>query len=73
MKFIDLHCDTAGRIFYENLNLKNQLCKVNIENLKKGGSLGQVFAFFVDQELNNDPHDEFLKLYNRFMKEIKET
>jgi len=65
-----LHCDTAGRIFYENLDLKNQLCKVNIEKLKKGGSLGQVFAFFVNQELNNDPYEEFLKLYNNFMEEI---
>ena len=73
MKFIDLHCDTAGRILYENLNLKNELCKVNIENLKKGGSLGQVFAFFVDQELNDDSYDEFFKLYSRFMKEIKEN
>ena len=71
MKFLDLHCDTAGRIFYENLDLNNQLCKVNIEKLKKGGSLGQVFAFFVDQELNDDSYDEFLKLYNKFMEEIK--
>ena len=71
MKFIDLHCDTPGRIFYENLDLKSQLCKVNIEKLKKGRSLGQVFAFFVDQELNDDSCDEFLKLYNKFMEEIK--
>ena len=71
MKFLDLHCDTAGRIFYENLDLKNKLCKVNIDNLKKGGALGQVFAFFVDQQLNEDSYEEFLKLYNNFMKEIK--
>lgn len=70
MKFIDLHCDTAGRIFYENLDLRNQLCKVNIDKLKKGGALGEVFAFFVDQELNEDSYEEFLKLYNNFMKEI---
>lgn len=73
MKFIDLHCDTAGRIFYENLNLRSEMCKVNIQNLKKGGSLGQVFAFFVDQKLNEDPYDEFLKLYNNFIKEINEN
>lgn len=73
MKFVDLHCDTASRIFYENLNLKNKLCKVNIADLKKGGSLGQVFAFFIDQELNNDPYDEFLKVYNKFIQEIKEN
>lgn len=73
MKFIDLHCDTAGRILYENLNLKNKLCKVNIKNLKKGGNLGQVFAFFVDKKLNNDSYDEFMNLYSRFMREIKEN
>ena len=71
MKFIDLHCDTPGRILYESLDLKNQLCKVSIEKLKKGGSLAQVFAFFVNQELNDDSYDEFLKLYNKFMEEIK--
>ncbi|WP_297427643.1 dipeptidase [Clostridium sp.] len=73
MKFIDLHCDTASRIFYENLDLRNKLCKVNIDNLKKGENLGQVFAFFINVELNNDPFEEFLKLYNRFIKEIEKN
>lgn len=73
MKFIDLHCDTASKIFYENLNIKNERCKANINNLRKGESLGQVFAFFIDQKLNNDPYDEFIKLYNNFIKEIKEN
>ncbi len=73
MRYIDLHCDTAGRIFYENSSLKNELCKVNIENLKRGGNLGQVFAFFVDKALNDDSYDEFMNLYNRFIKEIEEN
>lgn len=73
MKFIDMHCDTAGRILYEDLSLKNKRCKVNLENLKKGRNLGQVFAFFVDKKLNSDPYAEFLKLYNRFIEEIKEN
>ena len=73
MKFIDLHCDTASKIFYENLSLNSELCKANIKNLKKGGSLGQVFAFFIDQKLNDDPYEEFTKLYNNFIKEIKEN
>lgn len=72
MEFIDLHCDTAGKIFYDNLDLNNQLCTVNIQNLKKGKSIAQVFAFFIDQKLNMNSYDEFLKLYNRFQKEIKE-
>jgi membrane dipeptidase len=73
MRYMDLHCDTAGRIFYENLNLRNELCKINIKNLKAGENLGQVFAFFVDKKLNNDSYDEFMKLYNRFIKEIKKN
>ena len=36
-------------------------------------ALGQVFAFFVNQELNDDSYEEFLKLYNNFIKEIKEN
>ena len=70
MKFIDLHCDTAGRIFYENLHLDKSICKVDIEKLKKGNCLGQVFAIFVDQKLNSDPYDEFTKIYDRFIKEL---
>lgn len=73
MKFIDLHCDTAGRIFYENLHLDKSICKIDIEKLKKGSCLGQVFAVFVDQKLNFNPYDEFLKIYNKFMDELKEN
>ncbi|MGY5215038.1 dipeptidase [Clostridium butyricum] len=71
MKFIDLHCDTAGRMFYEKLNLNENICKVDLKKLKKGNCLGQVFAIFVDQKLNFNPYDEFQKIYDNFIKEIK--
>lgn len=71
MKFIDLHCDTAGRIFYEKLHLNKSICKVDIEKLKKGNCLGQVFAIFVDQKLNPDPYEEFIKIYERFIHEVE--
>ncbi len=45
MKFIDLHCDTASRIFYEKLNLNHKKCKVNIENLKRGENLSRFLHF----------------------------
>lgn len=73
MKFIDLHCDTAGRIFYEKLSLKESICSVDIKKLKTGQSLAQVFAIFVDQELNDNPYDEFLKIYNNFVNEISKN
>lgn len=71
MKFIDLHCDTAGRIYYENLNLDKNICQVDIDKLRRGNCLGQVFAIFVDQKLNFNSYDEFNKIYNRFIKEIE--
>lgn len=71
MKFIDLHCDTASRIFYEKLNLYENICKVDLKKLKKGNCLGQVFAIFVNKQLNPNTYDEFEKIYNNFIKEIK--
>ncbi|MGN0145147.1 MAG: membrane dipeptidase, partial [Clostridium sp.] len=71
MKFIDMHCDTAGRIFYENLKLNKNICQVDIDKLIRGNCLGQVFAIFVDQKLNFNSYDEFNKIYNRFIKEIE--
>ena len=70
MKYIDLHCDTAYRMIKENLSLKDDICKVNIEKLKKGGALAQTFAFFVDLEEEKDPYDAFISMYNNFIKEV---
>ena len=68
MKFIDLHCDTASRIFYEKLNLNHKNCKVNIENLKRGENFGLVFEFLIEKESIEDPYDEFIKLYIALLK-----
>lgn len=73
MNFIDLHCDTAGRVYYEKLDLKESICKVDIEKLKKGNCLAQVFAIFVDQKLNVSCFDEFMKIYNNFIKEVNKN
>ncbi|GAA0077905.1 dipeptidase [Clostridium sp. CTA-5] len=70
MKFIDLHCDTASKIYYNKLNFENDICKVNIDKLKKGESLAQVFAFFIDQDITRSPYEEFIKLYNNFKLEF---
>lgn len=73
MKFIDMHCDTAGRIFYENLSLDKNICQIDIDKLKRGNCFGQVFAIFVDQKLNFNSYNEFNKIYDRFMKEIEKN
>ena len=73
MNFIDLHCDTASKIYYDKLNIKNDVCKVTIDKLKAGHGIGQVFAFFIDQDITKTPFEEFLKLYMNFKKEINDN
>jgi len=73
MKYIDLHCDTAGRMLYENQGLKNNNFKIDIEKLKIGGALAQVFAFFIDIGEVNNSTLEFEKMYNNFIIELEKN
>lgn len=73
MNIIDLHCDTAMRLLYENLSLKESICKIDINKLQKGESLAQTFAFFVELNLVKDPLDEFNRMYNNFLNEINKN
>lgn len=70
MKYIDLHCDTAGRMLYENDALKKNNFKIDIEKMKKGGALAQVFAFFIDIGEVEDPFLEFQIMYRNLEKEL---
>lgn len=73
MKYIDLHCDTASRMLYENERLKKNKLKVDIEKLKKGGALAQIFAFFIDVGEVDTPFLEFEIMYKNFMNEINKN
>ncbi|HEY5524881.1 MAG TPA: dipeptidase [Clostridium sp.] len=73
MKYIDLHCDTAGRMLYENQGLKNNTFKIDIQKLKKGGALAQVFAFFIDIGEVNKATVEFEIMYKNFKNELEEN
>lgn len=73
MYSIDLHCDTASRLLYENLKLKESICKVDIEKLKKGKAKAQVFAHFIELNIVENPYTEFINMYNNFISEIKEN
>jgi len=48
MKLFDLHCDTILRIYTENTELVKNDYHIDIDKMKKGDSLGQFFAMFVD-------------------------
>ena len=70
---IDLHCDTASRLLYENLKLKESECKVDIKKLKKANSKAQVFANFIELNIVDNPYTEFKKMYSNFIKELEEN
>lgn len=73
MKYIDLHCDTASRMLYSNGSLKKNKFSIDIEKLKKGDALAQVFAFFIDIGEVKDPFIEFQVMYKNFINEIKKN
>jgi len=73
MKYIDLHCDTAGRMLYENQGIKKNNLKVDIQKLKTGGALAQVFAFFIDIGEVHEPTLEFEIMYNNFKNELEKN
>lgn len=73
MNSIDLHCDTAIRLLYENLELRDSICKVDINKLKKAGALAQVFAHFVELNLVENPYEEFKKINKKLMEEVEKN
>ncbi|MDV4152433.1 dipeptidase [Clostridium sp. AL.422] len=73
MYSIDLHCDTASRLLYEDLKLKESVCKVDIEKLKKAKAKAQVFAHFIELNIVDNPYTEFINMYNNFMNELNDN
>lgn len=73
MRFIDLHCDTAGRMLYENQGLRKNKFSVDIEKLKKGQSLAQVFAFFINAGEVKDLYLEFEIMYKNLINEFEKN
>lgn len=71
MYSIDLHCDTASRLLYENLKLKESECKVDIKKLKKANAKAQVFAHFIELNIVDNPYTEFKKMHSNFIKELE--
>jgi membrane dipeptidase len=73
MKYIDLHCDTASRILYEHQGLKKNNFKIDINKLRDGNCLAQVFAFFIDLGKVDSTINEFEIMYNKFKEELEKN
>ena len=75
MKLIDLHCDTILRCVDSKGEVKlakNDLC-IDIQKLRKAGSLAQFFAMYVDLENDAEPMDRCLDMIDTFYNEIEEN
>lgn len=70
MNLIDFHCDTILKIYENNSNLKNNSFSVDINKLKKGNSLAQFFALFVDYRSTSNPLQKCLSMLDRFFIEL---
>jgi Zn-dependent dipeptidase, microsomal dipeptidase homolog len=72
MNFIDFHCDTI-EVLLNNPNSwslsKNNL-SVDIEKMKKGNSLAQFFALYINQEETKNPLDTCLEMVDKFYLEL---
>lgn len=72
MPFIDLHCDTAGRIYYDKTKLYENPYHIDITKLRQSNYLAQWFAFFINNSSigENSPMEEFQKMYDYFIAEV---
>ncbi len=75
MRLIDLHCDTILRCVDSEGKIKlgkNDLC-IDVQKLRKAGSLAQFFAMYVDLEKDAEPLDRCLDMIDCFYKELEEN
>lgn len=72
MPFIDLHCDTAGSIYYGREELYSNPYHIDIKKLKQSKYLAQWFAFFINTVAIGDasPMAEFEKMYDYFVEQV---
>lgn len=71
MKVIDFHCDTAYVLLKnKGKSLRDDDLKVNVESLKKGNSLAQFFALFIDAKENTDNFKTCVKMLDNLKYEL---
>ena len=76
MNLIDMHCDTVYELLSENMpdqDLKKNHLKVDIEKMKRGGSMAQFFACFVPLEefLGKSKHEQAYEYVRRMATYLK--
>lgn len=75
MRPIDMHCDTILKLMNDkdNLGLYENDLSIDIKKLKKGNSLAQFFAMWVDLEKEINPLERCLEMIDKFYIEIEKN
>lgn len=75
MHVIDFHCDTIHELLKseKDSNLYKNNLSVDIEKMKKGNSLAQFFALYINSEKTNNPLDTCLKMLDKFYIELNKN
>ena len=68
MKLFDLHCDTAYRMFRENIHIDSPKLHINLNTLSCFHHVTQTFAFWSNnRDSNAEAWEHFLASYKQFM------
>ena len=74
MKFVDLHCDTAGKLYYgKGEKLKKNNLSVDIEKLKKAQAMAQFFALFIAKDHCENLFNTCDEMLDNLLMELKEN
>ncbi|MCC3863981.1 dipeptidase [Terrisporobacter petrolearius] len=78
MKIVDFHCDTISQLYDirksgESINLKQNRLHLDIEKMKKGDYMLQVFASYVDLGSNNKPLESCLSYIDLLYDEVEKN
>jgi len=74
MKLIDLHCDTAKRMYQLKTQLSSNDLHISLKKAQKYDNYAQFMAFFTPHQLNNEEgFYHFLENYGYFIAEISEN
>ncbi len=75
MRPIDMHCDTIFELMKgkEKLNLYENKLSIDIKKLKRGNSLAQFFAMYVNLKAEKDPMETCLEMIDKFYVELEKN
>ncbi len=78
MKIVDFHCDTISQLYDiresgENINLRKNRLHLDIEKMKKGDYMLQVFASYVDLGSNNKSLESCLSYIDLLYDEVEKN